>query len=167
MNEEKNITEEQTVEQLIASITHPKKRAFLENYYKFINTKQTTMAIGVCETTPYDWFKTDKVFNEAYLRVKKRIDTDRLEEVEAEIHKRALEGLSKQSDILLIFEAKSLDPNKYREKPVMIPISGDIIVRHMIPRPPGVEVKQIKEGGRDGYREEESVTEGEDKALQG
>jgi len=151
----------------LKDIKHPKKRLFLETYPKLLRTVKTAEAIGVNESTVYRWLEADKLFQQALQALKKRIDTDRLEEVEAEIHKRALEGLSKQSDILLIFEAKSLDPGKYREKPAMIPISGDIIVRHMIPRPPGVEVKQIKEGGRDGYREEESVTEGEDKALQG
>lgn len=136
-----NISEDKEVN--IEDIKHPKKRLFLENYHRLINTKQTAVAIGVNESTVYRWIEGDKLFSQAFQVLKKRIDTHRLEEIEAEIYKRAIGGESKQSDILLMFEAKALDPGKYREKPASIPITGDIIVRHLIPRP------QLKEGSQE------------------
>lgn len=133
------------LEQLISKITHPKKKAFLENYGKCLRTYKTAQAIGVNESTVYRWFEADKVFSQVFQVLKKRIDTDRLEEIEVEIHNRALDRDAYGSSILLMFEAKALDPGKYREKPTAIPITGEITVVHKIPRPPGVDVKQLKE----------------------
>ena len=108
-------------------ITHPKKLAFLENYPRFIRTTLTARAIGVAEVTIYDWRKTDEAFNKAFLEVKKKVETDRLEELEEEMHKRALD----KSDLLLIFSVKKLDPS-YREKSETH-ISGDIVFKSLIP----------------------------------
>ena len=107
-----------------------KKQAFLDNYPKFLRTTRTAAAIGVNECTIYRWLARDDTFKQAMQEVKKRIDKDRLEENEAEIHRRGLE----KSDLLLMFETKKLEP-EYRERPLIDKaIIGDITVK--LPYPP-------------------------------
>ena len=128
-------------EELIAKITHPKQRAFLEAYPKFGVTTETTKAIGIGETTIYDWFLKSRPLREAFEAVKKRIDATRLEENIKEVHRRGLE----KSDLLLMFETKKLDTS-YREKVTAIHFTGVIKVELAVPRPPEIETqKQIKE----------------------
>lgn len=129
-----NNTEEQEYEELLAQITHEKKRAFLENYPKFCITKHTCEAIGIDESSIYIWRKKDEIFNNAFGELKKRIDNTRLQKYEAELDKRVLETPSKQSDILLMFGLKALHPDKYREKPAtMTQLTGNITIKMDIP----------------------------------
>ena len=64
---------------------------------------------------------------------KKEIDADRLEEIEAELHKRAMDKDVYGSTTALIFEAKALNPAKYREKQSVPLIAGDITIKLAIP----------------------------------
>lgn len=119
---------------LITQIEHPKKLAFLENYPHYARTNLTAYALGLNESTIYVWLKKDETFNQAFQALKKRIDTDRLEQVEKEIHTRAMGNTSKMSDVLLMFEAKALNPSKYREKAFTeTKLTGNITVKMAIP----------------------------------
>jgi hypothetical protein len=126
--------QELTYEELLSRITNTNKRAFLMAYPKLLNTKKAAVTVGLAEDTPYEWASRDRVFKQALLALKKRVDTERLEELEAELHTRAIEGVSKHSDILLMFGLKSLDPDKYREKPQSTHFTGDITVELAVPR---------------------------------
>jgi hypothetical protein len=101
-----------------------------------MTTKQTAEAIGVHEFTPYDWQTRSETYRHAFLALKKKIDNERLERLEKELEKRALGGESKQSDILLMFNLKALDP-KYRDRVPTMPFEGTIKVELSVPRPPG------------------------------
>ena len=149
--------QEPTYEELLAKITHPKQRAFLENYPTFMITKDTAEAIGVHEFTPYDWQTNDENYLLAFLALKKNIDNTRLQKYEKELEKRALGGESKHSDILLMFGLKAESPDKYRDKMTAIPFTGSIKVELSVPRPgdqvPEIKAqapKQLKEDDRDG-----------------
>ncbi|MFC2032745.1 IS630 transposase-related protein, partial [Chloroflexota bacterium] len=97
-------------------IKQPKKRAFLEAYIKTGNITEASRVAGVDRVTSWRWRKEDEQYAKAFEELKERIDNDRLDRYEVELDKRALGGESKQSDILLMFGLKSLDPNKYRER---------------------------------------------------
>ena len=120
------------------SISHPKKLLFLLQFPKLLTTALTARAIGVNESTVYRWLEKDKEFKKAMQEIKKKIDSKRLEEAEVEIHRRGLD----KSDLLLIFETKALDPDRYRER-VPDRVIGDITVKLEIPRR---EYPQLKEG---------------------
>lgn len=120
-------------EVLLAKITHPKQREFLENYPKFNVTQYTCDALGMGDSTVYNWLNQDELFNKTFGTLKKRINQKRLELFEKELDNRALHG-SKQSDILLMFALKAENPDKYREKPPMITqLTGNITVKMDIP----------------------------------
>ena len=95
-------------------ITHPKQLAFLENYPKFMSIVATCEAIGIRHQTYYRWLASEDSFKAQCEALKKEIEDKRLALYEAELDKRALHG-SKQSDILLMFGLKALNPGKYRE----------------------------------------------------
>lgn len=113
--------------------TKHNKQRFLDNYPKFLRATKTAAAIGIGECTHYKWIEADEVYRKAFRELKKRVDSDRLEQIEKEVHDRAMGGTSKQSDILLMFEAKALDPGKYREKQAIPTIVGDITIKMAIP----------------------------------
>lgn len=144
---------ELSIEQLISKITHPNKKAFLENYPLFGISKETALAIGVSEyTIPY-WLRTDKLFNDTFTTLKKELQRKLIEVHSKNIHDVALDTKTPaQSRIfgsLVILRAE--EPEKWREKPQAIPLTGEITVIHKIPRPPGL---QLKEGnGQKGISE--------------
>ncbi len=109
--------------------TLDKKRAFLERYPDFLRATKTANAVGINNETHYDWLKTDEGYNKQFQALKKRIDSDRLEENLKEVHRRGLE----KSDLLLMFETKALAPEIYREKVVTGPLIGDIKIIMAIP----------------------------------
>lgn len=170
-----SITEDkpQDYESLLAQITHPKKRAFLENYPKFCVTVETAKAIGEGEWSIYHWKREDEVFNQAFTALKKVIDHTRLQKYEAELDKRVLGTPSKQSDILLMFGLKAFNPDKYREKPpMMAQIAGNVVIKMDIPPyRDEIESKEKPLALQEGKANERSVTTGTDKitseALQG
>ena len=145
---------EPTYEELLAKITNTNKLAFLMAFPTHQITKQTARAVGLAEDTPFEWCRRDSVFRDAMLALKKRIDSHRLEQLERELHTRSMGGTSKQSDILLMFSLKSLEPGRYRESIQAIPFIGTINVVLSTPRPganlelPTKEPKQLKEGGK-------------------
>lgn len=117
--------------------TKRKKQAFLDSYPNFLRATKTALAIGIDESCHYRWLGVDEVYKEAFQAVKKKVDRDRLEENEAEIHRRGLE----KSDLLLMFETKKLDPD-YREKVAGALITGDITIKLAIP---DYDVPRLKE----------------------
>lgn len=128
------IMNDETYEQLLAKITHPKQRAFLENYPTFMTVIATAEATGISEVTPYDWCLTNEDYLQAFQALKKQIDATRLEKYEKELDKRALGGVSKSSDILLMFGLKALHPAKYRDNPSIQPmIGGNVSITWNIP----------------------------------
>ena len=135
-------------------ITHPKKIAFLQNYPRIKGIVATCEAIGIDPKTYYNWCNADKLFLQEVQRVKKEVDDRRLQLYEAELDKRVMFG-SKQSDILLMFGLKALNPEKYRERPPETRLIGDITVKLAVPAytdnpvlPPAKQLpaKSIKEG---------------------
>ena len=113
--------------------TKRKKQAFLDNYPNFLRATKTAIAIGIDESCHYRWLEADEVYKQAFQSLKKEVDSDRLDRYEKELDKRALGGESKQSDILLMFGLKALDPSKYREKQTVPMIMGDITIKMAIP----------------------------------
>jgi len=109
-----------------------KKQAFLENYPKIKGIVATCDAIGIDPKTYYNWLNADKLFFQKVQRVKKEVDDRRLQLYEAELDKRVMFG-SKQSDILLMFGLKALNPEKYRERPPETKLIGDITVKLAVP----------------------------------
>ena len=142
-------------------ITHPKKLAFLQNYPKFKSITDTAKAVGIGRQTVYLWLEADKVFKDKLYSLKKEIDDELLERVEVEIEGRALGTKpSKMGDVLLMFLAKGLAPDKYRERPVIDKaIIGDVIVK--LATPP-----YLDEGGRDAIQITRS-TEGSQSEVNG
>ncbi len=109
--------------------TKDKKRVFLERYPDFLRATKTANAIGINNETHYDWLKTDEEYSKQFQSLKKRIDSDRLEENLREVHRRGLE----KSDLLLMFETKALAPEIYREKVADTRLIGDITIKMAIP----------------------------------
>ena len=106
----------------------PKKRAFLEAYARTGSKSTACVAIGIPTTTPYnlEWRK-DEAF-QALVPVAEAMYGDVLE---AEISRRAVDGVEKPagwykgapggyvreySDLLLIFKAKGVLPDKYKDR---------------------------------------------------
>ena len=131
--------------------TQEKKQAFLDNYRKFGYITKTCTAIGVSYSKYYAWLG-DEVFSKQSSAIKKELDNDRLDRYETELDSRALGGVSKQSDILLMFGLKALRPDVYREKVSESRFMGDIKIIMAIPGYDEslrlTEVKQLKEGDK-------------------
>ena len=122
-----------SLEEVFAQITHPKKRRFLEHYPRFKRINKTSKAIGIERRTFYNWEATDDVFKRAFRLVKDILDRELLEKVEAELEKRALKGVSKMSDVLLMFMAKALRPEVYREKAPDTRLTGEVTIKLALP----------------------------------
>ena len=123
-----------------------KKQAFLDIYTKIRNINDSCKAVTIGTHRFYDWLDDDEGFKQAWQDLKKDIDADRLAKYEAELDKRALFG-SKQSDILLMFGLKSLNPQRYRENAPETRLIGDITVKLGVPSysPVPIEMKDIKQ----------------------
>ena len=113
--------------------TKRKKQAFLDNYPKFLRATKTAEAIGIDESCHYRWLEADEVYKQAFQALKKEVDSDRLEEIENEIHDRSLDRDAYGSSTLLMFEAKALHPSRYREQVPTHPLIGDIKIIMAIP----------------------------------
>ncbi len=152
----------------------PKKKAFIEYYPKFKRISKTAQAVGICQRTVYDWLKRDEVFNTAFSTLKKEIDQQTLEEVEAELEARALgRKPAKMADVLLMFLAKGLAPDKYRERSLIDKaVIGDITVKMAIPPYANspeqfeeVRAKLLKEG-KDAIQVEGSAEESDTRSSE-
>ncbi len=108
-------------------IAHPYKRAFLAAFRETGNVRLTCKAAGVGRSSHYRWLEDDPAYREAFDQAKE----DATDVLEAEAHRRAVEGVEEQvgwyrgvaggtvrrySDVLLIFLLKSLRPDRYRER---------------------------------------------------
>lgn len=139
-------------EDLLAKITHPKKRLFLEHYPKFNVSKYTADAIDVNEATIWRWLDGDETFKQAMQALKKDLALARIEIHEKNIHDIALDPKTPpQTRVfgsLVVLRAES--PDKYREKPVKYELTGDINFNIKAPEPDykitTEETKLLKEG---------------------
>ena len=113
--------------------TIEKKRLFLEKYPMFLRATKTCKAVGIDESCHYKWMGVDEEYKKAFQALKKEVDADRLEEVENEIHDRSLDRDAYGSSTLLMFEAKALNPSRYREQVPTHSLIGDIKIVMAIP----------------------------------
>ena len=123
----------------ITRLTESKKAAFLLAFGKLGNITGAADAANICPKTHYNWLDSDPdyqaKFKEAFDRA--------CAETEAEIRRRAIDGwdepvwhkgemvgtVRKYSDTLLIFRAKRLMPDLYRENH-KVDLSGDLNVNN-------------------------------------
>lgn len=120
----------------LVSITHPDKRAFLENYPKFKMISKTAEAIGVSRRVVYNWLDSDEDFSHTMHAIKKELDQDLLELHEKDLKDIAFDTTTPKNVRVLahFFILKALDPDKYREKPLIDKaIIGDITIKLAIP----------------------------------
>jgi hypothetical protein len=110
-----------------AEVVDPKKRKWLATFAMTGNVRLSCKAVGICESTAYNWRKDPDTPFAAALEVARRMACDR---IEAEIFRRGHDGVEQPvyqngrlvgttreySDTLLIFFAKGLMPERYRER---------------------------------------------------
>ena len=147
---------EPSYEQLLAKITHPKQRAFLENYHKFGEITATANAVGTSRFAVWHWQQNGgELFKNAFNALKKEYDAHLLLQHERNLDNIAFdpEAASQSRVLASIFITKALAPDKYREKVATIPFTGNIKLELSVPRPNyGIidvappTVKQLKEG---------------------
>jgi hypothetical protein len=110
---------------------HLKKERFLENYRNLGTITAAAQAVGTSRSQVWRWTKGDKEFSEAFEQAKEEF----IEKLEKELYDRAKDRQGKDSVVALIFSLKALKPEKYREKPQNLPISGNITLQLSVPRP--------------------------------
>ncbi len=106
---------------------NPHQRGFLAAFRETGNVRLACKAAGVGRSSHYRWLEKDPAYREAFDQAKE----DATDVLEAEAHRRAVEGVEEQvgwyrgvaggtvrrySDVLLIFLLKSLRPERYRER---------------------------------------------------
>ena len=112
----------------------PKQQTFIETYPQYRSITLTAKAVGIHRDTVYKWREGDDNFLRILQAIKKETDEETLEKVEAELYDRAMGNKpAKMSDILLMFLAKALAPEKYREKAPETRLIGDITVKLAVP----------------------------------
>ena len=148
------MSEEKSFDELLPLITHPKKRAFLENYPTLLITRDTCQAIGIGKTTFYRWLNEDSILRDAWNVLKKEVAAHRLEEAEGEAHRR---GMAK-SDLLLLAELNYLTGGKWSPKTASATFVGDTTILFAFPPAP---YEQIVEG--EVLKELENATEQEER----
>jgi hypothetical protein len=112
--------------QPFAQIRHLKKRGFLAAFSQYGNVTRAAEAAGCDRHSHALWLKKDPAYAEAFEQAK-AMACDRIEQ---EIYRRGVEGwdepvwyegrqvgmLRRYSDTLLIFLAKGMMPQKYRDR---------------------------------------------------
>ena len=107
-----------------------KKRAFLAEYSQTGNLSAGCRAAGVDTKTGYNWRQDQSHENQAFLQAVQKAKLMAIERMEAEVHRRGVEGFEepvfyqgrevgkvrKYSDNLLMFMLKGCRPEKYRER---------------------------------------------------
>ena len=130
--------------ELIAGIKGEKKRLFLENYHKCnFRTKYTAQAIGVDESTVYNWMKNDPAFAQAFQVLKKELDAMLIEDYLANIREIAFDKNTPPQSRLLgsFFELKALDA-RYRDRAPDRNVNiREIVVHSAIPWPVYPEIE--------------------------
>lgn len=113
-----------------AGVGHVKKRAFLVEYSQTGNLSAACHAAGVTSSTGYNWRNDQRHENQAFLQGVQKAKLMAIERMEAEVHRRGVEGFEepvfyqgrevgkvrKYSDNLLMFMLKGCRPEKYRER---------------------------------------------------
>lgn len=125
------------IEVLIASIEHPKKRLFLENFEIFGTVSKAAEVSGISRRSAYCWLNSDDVFSTAFEGVKRISEQALLEKHLGNIRDIAFNPEVKPGARLIasFFEVKKLDPS-YRERMMPGGINiGEIVVHSAIPRP--------------------------------
>lgn len=109
--------EDKTFEELFNQITHEKQREFLEQYPKFSYIKKTTEAIGINESTPYEWINKSEPFKRAFQALKKEVTARLIETHEQNIDDVAFDKLSPAQSRIFgsLVKLRALDPQRYRE----------------------------------------------------
>ncbi len=126
-------------------LPHLKKKAFLEAYAKTGNVSTAAEASNIDRSYHYRWMLSDPKYPEAFESAKGQA----LEVIEAELHRRAVEGVEepvgwyqgkpggtvkRYSDNLLMFMLKKLNP-AYRDKVEHTgPDGGPITIEHLAPQ---------------------------------
>ena len=140
-------------QETLEKIERERKAKFLRLYAVNGNLTTSARLTPVARSTVWLWTEMDEAFSQAYHRAK----SEHLEVVEAEIYRRAVRGVIKPIyqggklvgrvreflDILLIFYAKALGPEKYRDR-FDANLHGDgalasVIVHGLIPHPDEVK----------------------------
>jgi len=111
------------------------KQKFLDNYPTFGYISKTCDAIAVSKDSIWMWLRRDKEFSSKFNVIKKDMEVELLARHEKNLHDIAFDtNIPPQTRVLSsIFMTKALDPNKYREKPNVIPLSGEITVKLAVP----------------------------------
>lgn len=124
------------------------KQKYIEAYRELKSVTVASQVIGVNRTTVWRWQEADEQFRNECNSIKKEIADEKLEENEAEIHRRALE----KSDLLLMFETKKLDPSYREQAPPQAPTDVKIYIaippydeKIRLVRP---EIKELTEGNK-------------------
>lgn len=130
-------------------VSHPQKKMFLAAYGEVGTVTRAAQIAGVVRETHYRWLDNDKNYPEQFARAERQAH----EKIEAEIKRRAIDGVLKPvfyqgaivghvkeySDNLLMFYAKGAMPEKYKER-----VSNEINLVHQDKS--GINtLKQLKE----------------------
>jgi len=117
VTQDKSLDLQGDIERVIARITHPKKRLFLDNFQVFGEVSKAAEATGVCRRTAYVWLSNDEVFSTAFEAVKKVAERELLEKHLKNIREIAFDPEVKPGARLVasFFEVKKLDPS-YRDR---------------------------------------------------
>jgi hypothetical protein len=122
--------EERPAQPDFPEVKDPKKRAYAVTFAMTGNHREAAKAAGICESTGLNWRKDTRPKNQAFLQAIEQGGKLACDRIEAEIHRRAIEGVVEPvyqqgrqvgtvrrfSDTLLIFLAKGAMPHKYRDK---------------------------------------------------
>lgn len=120
---------------MIEEITHPKKKAFLENYPTFKTITETARAIGIGRRTAHMWLSEDETFMLSMHALKKEMERELIETYANNIHDIALDSKTPAQSRILgsIFMLKAFDRDKYGDRPAEAKIVGDITIKMAIP----------------------------------
>ena len=134
-----------TYEDLLAKITHHKKRLFLQEYPKFKVSKHTAEAIGIGDSTVRAWYH-DETFLSALTALKKEVEQHIIQLHEQNIDDVALDPKTKDQSRIFgsLVRLRAAWPEKYREQTMKHVIEGDIIFKIKAPEPDYLEVKEVK-----------------------
>lgn len=153
---------EKTLEEILPTITDPRKQAFIKLLPSYHYLGDTAKAIGVHRTTIWHWLTKDSVFATAYYLAKK-VDDDHW----LTLHLKNIREITLDKDVppqtrLLgsFFEVKKLDPSYRDNPPEYLTQVGHMTIHLDIPRREylpsiTVEAKELPEGRDDVTKQEE------------
>ena len=115
---------------LFSEISDTKKRRYLSAYVETGNHSASAAKAGVTCRTTLNWRKDESIENQRFLHAFEIAEKLRCDRIDDEIYRRAVNGWHepvfyqgeqvgekwRRSDVLLIFAAKAMMPEKYRER---------------------------------------------------